>query len=421
MSNVPFYPTDILLAQNTDMKKWSVVACDQYTSQPDYWQRVKNFVGSGKSTLNITLPEIYLNDKNVEERITGINSNMAEMLSDGTFKTLANSIVYIERTLDDGKKRCGIIGAVDLEEYSYEKGSQSKIRATEGTILERIPPRVKVRRNAPIELPHIMLLIDDREKSVIEPLEKSAVNINPVYDFELMENGGSIRGYSLDSEQKSNVLNALNKLCDQKDFDEKYGVSGKGVLVFAVGDGNHSLATAKASYEELKKTMSREEYLSHPARYALAEIVNLHSDALLFEPIHRIVFDVDTDKLEKSLKEYFELGSEKDFDQSFELITKTKNESIFIKNPSCNLAVGSLQSFLDKYLKENGGEIDYIHGSEVISELCRKDNHIGLLLPAMEKNDLFKTVILDGALPRKTFSMGHSQDKRFYLECRKIK
>ena len=256
---VPFRRGNILIPKNVDMEKWSVVACDQYTSEPEYWKEVQNIVGDAPSTLNLTLPEIYLEESDVEERIKRINSNMEEYLNNDLFIELKDSMIYLERTQADGKVREGLMGIVDLEDYSYEKGSQTLIRATEKTVIERIPPRVKVRENALLELPHIMILIDDEKKDIIESLKEQVTENDTVYDFELMQNGGHIKGYKLSESSMDEVDSKLERLADKDYFESKYSVTDKGVLLFAMGDGNHSLATAKACYENLKNTMSEEE------------------------------------------------------------------------------------------------------------------------------------------------------------------
>ena len=419
--NVPFKRGNILLPKNTDMTKWSVVACDQYTSEPEYWSDVERIVGNNPSTLNLTLPEIYLEENDVDKRIENINSNMKKLLDKDFFKEYKDSMIYLERTGQDGKVREGVMGIVDLEGYNYEAGSQTPIRATEKTVIERIPPRVKIRENAPLELPHIMILIDDDKKDIIESLKTKVSEKDVVYDFDLMKNGGHIKGYLLNNETMDEIDKKLELLADQTTFNEKYDVKDKGVLLFAMGDGNHSLATAKACYENLKKTMKEEEYLNHPARYALVEIVNLHSEALEFEAINRVVFDTNPEDLVNKLKEYYKINKEGK-GEKFEIITKDIDEVWYIENPKSNIAVGSIQMFLDDYLKENTGKVDYIHGEDVTKELTHKnDNNVGFIFDAMPKSELFKTVILDGSLPRKTFSMGHSYDKRYYLEARKIK
>ena len=416
----PFQKANILIPSQVELQKWSVVACDQYTSEPEYWNEVEKIVGDSPSTLKITLPEIYLEEKDVEDRIKKINETMDTYLKDNLFTEYKDSMIYLERKQSDGKIREGLIGMVDLEDYSYEKDSQTLIRATEKTVIERIPPRVKVRENAQLELPHIMILIDDPKKEIIEKLKEEVTEKDKIYDFDLMQNGGHVKGYKVPDKAADKVITQLEALGEKETFEEKYNVKDKGVLLFAMGDGNHSLATAKACYEKLKETLPEEEYLNHPARYALVELVNLHSDALEFEAIHRVLFDLDTEDFLKELKKYYKLN-ENGNGQKFELVTKDVDKTFYIENPKSNIPVGSIQIFLDDYLKNHKGKIDYIHGEDVTKELGSKENNIGIIFDAMKKEDLFKTVILDGALPRKTFSMGHSQDKRFYLESRKIK
>lgn len=418
--NIPFKKANILLPKNTDMTKWSVVACDQYTSEPEYWKEVESIVGNNPSTLNLTLPEVYLESDNVNERITKINDNMDKLLNKGFFTELPNSMVYVERTQSDGKIREGLIGAVDLEDYSYELGSKTLIRATEKTVIERIPPRVKVRENASLELPHIMILIDDEKKEIIENLKSKVTPSDIVYDFDLMQNGGHIKGYKLNDNTMDEVLNKLESLADEDNFKKKYNITDKKVLLFAMGDGNHSLATAKACYENLKKKIGLEKALKSKARYALVELVNLHSTALEFEAIHRVLFNIDKEKLLNSLYNYYKINEEGN-GQEFTLVVDNTLKTLYIENPKSNIAVGSIQMFLDDYLKENEGKIDYIHGEETTKELSNKETNIGFIFKPMQKEELFKTVIIDGVLPRKTFSMGHAYDKRYYLEARKIK
>lgn len=417
-----FKSADILIPQNVDFSKWSVVACDQYTSEPQYWKNVREAVGYEPSALNIIFPEVYLNDGSDEERIAKINAVMEKYVNDGLFRELSDSFVYVERVQSDGKVRHGLIGAVDLEEYDFTKGSQSKIRATEGTIIERIPPRQKIRRNAALELPHILMLIDDREKIVIEPLTEKKADFEKLYDFDLMMNSGHLTGYKVSESEKNRIISALDALADTDAFEEKYGVSGKGVLQFAVGDGNHSLATAKSCWEEIKKTLPQSEWESHPARYALVELENIHDSALEFEPIQRVLFNTDGEKLMKEFFEYYPNASYEDNGgQKIRYSYNGKEGTVYVKDAPSNLPVGTLQKFLDEYLKKNGGTIDYIHGDDVVRKLTEAENTIGFMVDAMEKNDLFSTVIKDGSLPRKTFSMGEAADKRFYLECKKIK
>lgn len=418
-----FYPADILLplfANDPDkMSKWACIACDQYTSEPEYWQDAEDFVNDSPSALRVILPELYLDEAG--ERIEKINSVMGEYL--GNVLCLHESgMIYLERRLKNGKMRQGLVGAVDLECYDYNKGAQSLIRATEGTVLERIPPRVKIRQGAPIELPHIMILIDDPDKTVIEPLENSG-GFEAAYDFDLMKTGGHVRGSFLPKSEQERISRALGELCDAEAFGKRYSLSGKSPLLFAMGDGNHSLAAAKAYWEELKLRLSEVERESHPARYALAEIVNIHSDALEFEPIYRVLFGADPEKLIGGLKAYAASLPENDNPaQAIKYISSRESGEIVFENPTSFLPVGTLQTYLDRFMSENpDAKIDYIHGVEATEKLAFGENAVGFIFRGMEKGDLFKTVICDGALPRKTFSMGEADDKRFYLEARKIK
>ncbi len=402
-NEIGFYPADILIPRDVDMKKWSVVACDQYTSQPEYWQRVREYVGSAPSTLKLILPEAELSKADPAT----VNATMEEYLSKDIFQTLKNSMVYLKRTQADGAIRQGLIGALDLECYDYHKGSKTLCRATEGTVEDRLPPRIKVRRGAPLELPHIMVLIDDPSQTVIEALEDKIDPIQKIYDFDLIEQGGHITGYRI--EDCDRILQNLAALTGEEEYP----------LLFAMGDGNHSLATAKACYEELKATLG-DQALDHPARYCLVELVNLHSPALQFEPIHRIVADTDCEKLMELLAEAgLEQGG--NHDQKIEVIRNGEHMLYSFARATSKLAVGSLQNALDRIVPAIGGEIDYIHGEDVVEDLSKQEHAIGFILPNMEKEELFPTVIKDGALPRKTFSMGHAHDKRFYLECRRIR
>ena len=416
-----FKPADILLPK-AGYEKWAVVACDQYTSEPEYWEEVKKTVGDKPSALNIIFPEVYLEDGDGDERIKNINATMEEYLKNDILKEYKDAFIYVEREQTDGKIRHGIVGALDLEEYDFNKGSQSKVRATEGTILSRIPPRQKIRINAPMELPHILMLVDDREKKIIEPLYDKKESFEKVYDFDLMQNSGHICGYLIDDETKKDIINGVNELEDKEKFEAKYGVSGKGVLTIAAGDGNHSLATAKTCWEEIKKNLTAEEIETHPARYALVELNNIHDDSLDFEPIQRVVFDVDPQNLMKEFMGYYpEISQNDNGGQKIRYTYQGNEGALYVKNSPSNLSVGTLQNFLDDYLEKNGGRVDYIHGDDVVRALSGKENTIGFMVDKMEKNDLFTTVIKDGALPRKTFSMGTAADKRFYLECRKIR
>ncbi len=402
---IGFYPADILIPKNIDMKKWSVVACDQYTSQPEYWERVRSFIGNEPSTLKIMLPEVDLEHSDPAP----IRDQMTEYLNNDVFRCFENSFIFVRRTQNNGKDRCGLIGALDLECYDYRKGSKTLCRATEGTVEERLPPRIRIREGAAIEMPHIMVLIDDPRYKVIEALNEKTHDFKKIYDFELMEKGGHICGYVVSGSETDAISGEIEKLMGN-DAEP---------LLYAVGDGNHSLATAKSCYEKLKAQYG-EEAKNMPARYCLIELVNIHSPALEFEPIHRVIFDTDTNALLKFLAEAgMEAGSA--HPQLLELVVNGKHYPYSFAKETAKLTVGTLQNALDTFLAENRGTIDYIHGADTVDTLSMKENSIGFILPNMDKSDLFRSVVADGALPRKTFSMGEAHDKRFYLECRRIK
>lgn len=421
---LPFRPADILLPRDCDWTLWSVVACDQYTSQPEYWQRVEERVGKNPSALRLILPESCLEGPNVETDIMEINSTMTRYLREGRFRSYPHSLFYVERTVNGGRVRRGLVGMVDLEQYNYEPGSGAPIRATEDTVLSRIPPRVAVRKNAPIELPHVMLLADDPEKTVIEPLAGQTAGMEPLYDFELMEGGGHIRGWRLTEDQMDRTARALQALADRKTFQTRYHTDGQAVLLFAVGDGNHSLATAKECYERQKRLTPPDQWDSLPARYALCELVNLHDDSLEFEPIHRVVFGVKPEELLCELARYYSDGAEgRETAHVLPYAYGQTEGAATVTHPKAQLPVGTLQTFLDDYLLVHpGARIDYIHGEDVARDLAAKrSDAIAFLLPPMGKEELFPTVIHDGVLPRKTFSIGEANEKRFYLEARKIR
>ena len=415
------YPVDIYLPELSGESgtKWATVACDQYTSEREYWEAAEAFVGDAPSTLRLMLPEAYLEKE--ESEIPKINAKMREYLENGVLQCYENTMIYLERMQSDGRVRRGLVCAIDLEDYDFSKGSVTLTRATEGTVLERIPPRVAIRRGAALEMPHIMILIDDAERTVIEPLAAKAASLPVAYDFELMANSGSVKGYFLGGGECGEINAALGALCADGVMKEKYGVDAP-ALLFAIGDGNHSLASAKSLYEEIKGEIGEDAALVHPARYALCEIVNLHDSALEFEPIYRVVFGVDANEFKKDLLDYVSALCGGADEQKIMLVDGDKEEEIVVKSPVSQLTVGTVQAFLDGYVKNHDGvSVDYIHGEESVRALASRDGAVGLLFDGMGKNELFKTVICDGALPRKTFSMGHAADKRFYIECRKIR
>lgn len=410
---------DILLPdfKKFDAGTWAVVACDQFTSEPEYWEKAEALVGDAPSTLRMILPEVYLSE--TDARIPKINETMKNYL-DTLLLPNTDTMIYVERTQSDGSIRRGIVMAIDLECYDYRKGASALIRATEATVVERIPPRVAIRRGAAVELPHVMLLIDDADRTVIEPLA-SASSVTVAYDTDLMLGGGHIFGRFLDDAEVRRIGRALDALVTPEAMKARYGDASLAPLLFAVGDGNHSLASAKAAYEEIKASLGAEAAIAHPARYALVEVVNIHDEALKFEPIYRVMFGVDPEDVLTSLRAYLSNLHGDAAPQSCEYLYGTEHETIQIDTPIRQLTVGTLQDFIDDYLKSHpNAEVDYIHGEGSVKALSQKPNAIGFLFSGMEKSELFPTVMFDGALPRKTFSMGHAEDKRYYLECRKI-
>ncbi len=426
-------PRVYLPKQGVDLTKWAVIACDQFTSQPEYWNEVERIVGEAPSTLKLTFPEVYLEKPGSEALIQKIQSTMQKYMDEGILQP-RDGLVFVERTVG-GRTRKGIILCLDLEAYDYTKGSSSLIRATEGTIVDRLPPRMKIREGAALELPHILVLIDDPERMVIEPLSEAKSELEKLYDFDLMLESGHLTGYAVNQELENRVVAALRELGSSETFAAKYGVGkDRPVLLFAMGDGNHSLATAKAIWEKMKPQVG----VDHPARYALVEIENVHDEGLEFEPIHRVLFGLKKDpvaELKKRFGANLAYRTVPGAEEMTEVVDSAQTEKhliglvgggkdfgvIEIANPSSNLPVGTLQSFLDNFLKEGGAEkIDYVHGKEVTVRLGSQPGNAGFYLPGMSKSELFKTVILDGALPRKTFSMGEARAKRFYMEVRKI-
>ncbi len=427
-------PKIMLPDLKNDLSSWAVVACDQYTSEREYWKTVEDITSGKPSTLNIIYPEVYLEDGDSDKRIATINENMKKYIDENVINELDACFVLVDRKTSHSQSRKGLMIALDLECYDYTKGSSALIRATEGTVIDRLPPRIKIRQNASIELPHIMVLIDDPDKTVIEPLFSKTADLEKLYDFDLMMNGGHIKGYKVSDERDiSDITNALLKLAQKDTFCNKYNIgSDNDILLFAVGDGNHSLASAKGHWENVKADLTLAEQQSHPARYALVELVNVHDDGLVFEPIHRVLFNVNAEDLLKEFSSFY--GSTTCVDEcacnnmtegmghNFRYVTATGHGTITINNPVSNLEVGTLQTFLDSYINTHPKvKLDYIHGEDVVTKLGSQPGNMGIYLPSMNKTDLFKTVILDGALPRKTFSMGEAEEKRFYLECRKIK
>ena len=407
-----FVPANILLPKNVSFEKWAVIACDQFTSQPEYWKRVRENVGEAVSTLNLVFPEAELNVDRAE-RIKSINENMAKYLAEDIFTEYKDAYVYVERTLKNGVVRKGIVGVIDLEQYDYNADSKSAIRATEQTVLERIPPRVEIRRNASMELPHVLLLCDDEKERIIEPLTAKKAGLPKIYDFDLMEGGGHIEGYLLQGTEVDTINEAIAAY--EEDVLAKYEGSGKAPMTYAVGDGNHSLATAKACYEELKAKCGAENVANHPARFALVELENIYDEAQVFEPIHRLLTNVNAKALLENLQA--EIGGN---GTAIKWFTNGETGELKINDENGELPLEVIQVALDKYLKANVGEIDYIHGDETLEQLSQKENTIGFLMPNVTKNAFFENIVNNGVMPRKTFSMGEAEEKRYYLEGRRI-
>ncbi len=416
--------SDILLPrEDVDMSKWAVVACDQFTSQKDYWDEVARITKDVPSTYHMILPECDLDDAD-DGRIAAIDKTMEDYLAEGVLKEHPDSFVLVERTCG-GKSRYGLMVSLDLEAYSYDKDSRSPVRATEGTILSRIPPRKRIREGAPLELPHIMVLISDEKRSVIEPLAARKDSLRKLYDTDLMLGGGHVRGYLIDSDEDINLIaSALESI--------KASLDPANPLMYAMGDGNHSLATAKSLYEDLKEEAGEEEALRHPARYALVEIENIFDPALLFEPIHRVFFNTGRQTFEDELTEQCSSYCMEDRDSldelqasleegggdvRFGLVDKDGFHLVILQGARKALAASVIQDIIDT----DPSRVDYIHGADVTARLGSAEGNLGIILPEISKEGFFDAVLKDGAFPRKTFSIGHAEEKRYYLEARRIR
>ncbi len=399
-----FIPADILLPKE-NFENWSVIACDQYTSRPDYWEETLKNTNGKPSALHLIYPEVYLECADREKRIAEINRKMNEYIEGGIYNEYKNAFIYIERAQADGRLRCGLVGALDLDAYDFNPNSDSAVRATEKTVVERIPPRVEIRKNAVTELPHVMMLADDPQKTVIEPLTeaKDRGEFQKLYDFELMQGGGHLAGWLVNAKYYEAIQNAISALGEGHD------------MTLAVGDGNHSLATAKVCHEKNPTELNR---------YALVELVNIHSEALDFEPIYRVVENVSPEVLISAFKDFLAEKGASLSDGDGQRITfafENGETTVYVQEPPHSLAVGTVQIFLDEYMKSHGElVIDYIHGEDEIYSLAKKPNTVGVLYEGMKKAELFPAVEGFGTLPRKTFSMGHAYDKRYYTEVRKV-
>lgn len=430
-------PRIMMPRKGTDLYKWAVIACDQYTSQPEYWQETERIVGEAPSALKLTLPEVYLEGADEAERVKKIHGTMEQYLEDGILQELPKGFMLVERSFGKQYSRCGLVVEVDLETYEYKKGAHSLIRPTEMTVEERIPPRLRVRQSASVEMPHIMLLIDDPDRTVIEPLMEKKQEFEQIYDTDLMQKGGHITGWLIpEGERTEDIMVKVAGLAEPGAFRDKYALEKDYPLLnFAVGDGNHSMATAKAAWENIKKSLSLEEQENHPARFCLCELVNIHDKSLEVEPIHRVVFNVDEEQLLSEMKTYYqEKGCQvvieatdtaeivnTDGAHCFTICSAAGFKSMKVAAPVWGIAAATIQNFLDDFLaKHPESKIDYIHGTDVTESLGMAKGNIGFLLPEVLKEDLFIGVIRDGVLPRKTFSMGEANEKRYYMECKKI-
>ena len=385
------------------MENWSVIACDQFSSERDYWERVRERVGESPSTLNMFIPEAYLDEIDEPEEIGKISAAMDDYLSRSVLRKIEDSFVYVERTQPDGRVRRGLVGTVDLEEYDFSR-SDAAILASEGTVLERLPARIRVRRAARLELPHIMTFIDDRDATVIEPLSEKSEVLPLLYDFDLMEGGGHIRGMQVTGSDAADVMAAMRALHQKSD------------MLMVMGDGNHSLAAAKVHWDEIKQDLSESERENHPARRALLEVNNVYDEAIDFEAIHRVMLDVEPSEFISSFENAMPSGN----DYEIHWVSCGRSGALGVKANCIGDMLTTMQTFLDGYISRTGCGIDYIHGEDTIRRLAEKERCVGLILPAMDKSELFATVALKGVFPKKSFSVGHARDKRYYLECRAI-
>lgn len=410
-----FQPADILLPQAEDWSRWAVIACDQFTSDPDYWKRVRAYAGEAPSVCRLILPEAELGTQEEMRHTAQVRETMERYLEAGLFQVFPQSFVYVERTLDNGAIRKGLVGMVDLEAYAYATGTTLPVRATEETVASRLPARMRIRRDAPLEFSHVIMLCDDADRIVIEPLAERKEHLPMLYDFDLMEGGGHITGWLVQGPPAAEVEARLAEYAAHT--EQRYGDMGACPVILAVGDGNHSLAAAKACYEALKREHPEQDFSGHPARFALAELENIHDDAWMFEPIHRILFHVEPEGLLTELER--DVCAEDGFPLRW--YAGEKSGILHLDRKKGQLAVGILQGWLDRWLTEHHGELDYIHDDDALRSLARQAHTVGFLLPAMEKQQLFRGMIADGILPRKTFSMGHAREKRYYLEGRAIR
>ncbi len=419
MSSVnPFKTADFLLPKEADLSKWAIIACDQYTSDPEYWKKAREYRADAPSALDLIIPEAELNDGDTDEKTKAIRRKYSEYFGGDFMQEYPDSYIYIERSLKNGKVRCGILGAVDLEQYEPSRYATTLIRPSEETVFERVPPRVKVREKCAGEASHLVMFVDDDKKALIEPLAEGKAKFEKLYDFDLPENGGHIAGWRLPKEEIERIDSLLSKMADKQYVSEKYGTDPDAEpLLMVVGDGNHSLAAAKEAYEKIKAGLSPEEAANHPARFATAELVNIHTDAFEFEPIYRIVKGVDTEKFLEELALVTEAEGE---GQKVTYFCADSEGCAVFTDPSSQVTAGTLQRFIDNYIDDFGGECDYIHGEDELKALSKEEGCIGFIFDGISKDGLFRDIIKGGLLPRKSFSIGAADDKRFYLETKRI-
>ncbi len=415
-----FDRADILLPRDCDMTKWSVVACDQFSSQPEYWDALERETAGIPSTLHLMFPEAYLETRDQFAEAEKINAEMERYLSGGVFRTVKDSYIYIERTLDSGAVRRGLLGVLDLDAYDYSKDSVSPIRATEGTIESRLPPRVRVRTGAALEMPHIMVFIDDPANSVMGLLDGRKTAMPQLYDFELCAGGGHLRGWQVSGAEAEALERVMDDLADPEALRARYGDAAP--VIFAMGDGNHSLATAKKCWEAVKGGLSAAERETHPARYSLVELVNIHDEAIGFEPIHKVLFETDpADFLNEAGDALAACAGDADSSHSLRLLTAAGEREITIRGLTIGQIIAAAEDACQSFLASHGGKIDYIHNDDTAVAMGRRPDGAAILLPRMEKGELFPSIIRSGPFPKKSFSIGHAQDKRYYLECRRIR
>lgn len=413
-----FISGDILLPKNADMRLWSVIACDQYTAQPEYWDALDSTVGACHSTLRLMLPEAYLESRDVQSETKIINTAMENYLANDVFQLIENSYIYVERDMTVGEKRRGILGLIDLEAYDYTAESVSPVRPTEGTVESRLPSRVKVRENAVLEMPHIVVLVDDPENTLFVGLDIC----EKLYDFDLIDGGGHIIGRRVFGDAADKVQTALEKLAEPEYLEKRYNLAGKPPVIFAMGDGNHSFATARKCWETIKNTLPESERAEHPARFSLVELVNIHDKSISFEPIHRVLFETDTADFFAEAEAFFAtLCKQGKGRHTIRVLCGNDSREVTVEGQTIGNLIALAQSFCADFIARHGGYIDYIHDDDSAVKFSAEAGACGLLLPVPEKDELFSSIIDSGAFPAKSFSIGPARDKRYYLECRTIR